>query len=619
MRWRWGPGPVFVYECVIASRRWQTYAVRTLAAALPGVALALVWWAKLGDRPLTISRLAAVGESFFIALVSIQLTLVLLAAPAYTAGAICRDKMRGTLLHLLVTDLSNAEVVLGKLAARLLPVLGLILAATPVLFGAVLLGGIPPGAALGAFAILLGTAVLGSALALTLSVWLRKTHEVLLLVYLPLIALLLVIPTWNALPSSWTQGPPPEWALLINPYWMAFLPYLRPGASWLDAQAAYLGTALVLSAALIGAAVWRVRAVAVRQRGRQQRKKPRGLRLWPWLLWRLPGPSLNGNPVLWREWHRRRLSFWSGLAWTLYGGLAFLFTLLALGEWLISPRLHRGILEMVNGFQVSIGLLLLSITSVTSLAEERDRGSLDVLLTTPLSALQILQGKWWGAYRTVFLLVLMPGLIAFSLANPSTHFAAQVRVLVLGGLILAVMASFGLALSALMARRGRALAVAAALFVLIYLGIVFGAATFSADHSRSMICALMLVALILVYGAAVTSLGLALATWVARTGRALALAVTVFLLLTVVPGLLRQFLGYSDVVHGLTSASPFFGMAELTWEIKRPTWRMSSEYGIIFDLYGQSWWLGAYLAAAVLLFSLTWASFNRCLGRTDKR
>ncbi len=71
---------------------------------------------------------------FFNALVGTQLTLVPLAAPALTAGSICPDRKRkGTLTHLLVTDLSAAEIVLGKLAVRLIPVFSMVLCAFPVL------------------------------------------------------------------------------------------------------------------------------------------------------------------------------------------------------------------------------------------------------------------------------------------------------------------------------------------------------------------------------------------------------------------------------------------------------------------------------------------------------
>src|SRR5260370_14269349 len=82
-----GLGPVFVYEWLTTSRRCQFYAARSFLVAILGVGLGLVWNMKLGDQPLTISALAKTGESFFYALVGTQLALVLLAAPAYTAGS----------------------------------------------------------------------------------------------------------------------------------------------------------------------------------------------------------------------------------------------------------------------------------------------------------------------------------------------------------------------------------------------------------------------------------------------------------------------------------------------------------------------------------------------------
>ena len=48
--------------------------------------------------------------------------LILLAAPACTAGSIGLDKARRTLLHMLITDLSDTEIILGKLAAQLLAI-----------------------------------------------------------------------------------------------------------------------------------------------------------------------------------------------------------------------------------------------------------------------------------------------------------------------------------------------------------------------------------------------------------------------------------------------------------------------------------------------------------------
>ena len=117
-----GLGPVFAYEWLTASRRPQGFALRALFVLMLLGALGLVWVGRTDVRErVTYKALAEVGQQFFLAVIGTQITLVLLAAPAATAGAICLDRARGTLAHLMVTDLSDGEIVLGKLAARLVP------------------------------------------------------------------------------------------------------------------------------------------------------------------------------------------------------------------------------------------------------------------------------------------------------------------------------------------------------------------------------------------------------------------------------------------------------------------------------------------------------------------
>jgi hypothetical protein len=99
---RLGLGPVFAYEWLTMTRRWQVYAVRSLfvGALLAGVGV--VWWGEIAGRTLsTTSAQAEAGQSIFAAVVGTQLALVLLVAPAATAGAVCLDKARGALTHLL--------------------------------------------------------------------------------------------------------------------------------------------------------------------------------------------------------------------------------------------------------------------------------------------------------------------------------------------------------------------------------------------------------------------------------------------------------------------------------------------------------------------------------------
>ena len=126
----------------------------------------------------------------------IQVSLVMLVAPAATAGTICMDRARGTLTHMLMTDLSDVEIVLGKLGARLAPILAIIVCSVPVAALTALLGGIDFGAIAGLFVISVSLAVLACTLAITISIWATKTHEVLMAVYMIEGLWLLALPLW---------------------------------------------------------------------------------------------------------------------------------------------------------------------------------------------------------------------------------------------------------------------------------------------------------------------------------------------------------------------------------------------------------------------------------------
>ena len=185
---RFGPGPVFIHESIAATRRWQLYALRSLFVlglllALSAVLCTVVDADRASLESYSIQVLATLGEAFYYAIATVQLVLVLLVAPAATAGAICVDRTRGTLTHMLVTDLTDSEIVLGKLAARLLPVFALVGATVPVLALAGLLGGIIIEAIATLTLITFALAVLGCALALAFSVRATKVHEVLMAVY----------------------------------------------------------------------------------------------------------------------------------------------------------------------------------------------------------------------------------------------------------------------------------------------------------------------------------------------------------------------------------------------------------------------------------------------------
>ena len=73
---------------------WQVYAMRPGFVSSLLAALVFVWLSDrshyiVGSSP--IRGMARLGEAFFLGVVGTQLTLVLMVAPAATAGAICLD------------------------------------------------------------------------------------------------------------------------------------------------------------------------------------------------------------------------------------------------------------------------------------------------------------------------------------------------------------------------------------------------------------------------------------------------------------------------------------------------------------------------------------------------
>ncbi len=182
-----GTGPVFAYERLTASRRWQNYGLRAFGVAALLVAMGTIASSRdaffEGSSVNTLEDYAQLGQAYVYAIIMVELVLVMLVAPAATAGAICLDRSRGTLEHMLATDLSDVEIVLDKLAARLMPVFGLIAASMPVLALSTLLGGVDLLALAGGFLVVVSVAVFGCSLALALSVWARKPYEVVLAMY----------------------------------------------------------------------------------------------------------------------------------------------------------------------------------------------------------------------------------------------------------------------------------------------------------------------------------------------------------------------------------------------------------------------------------------------------
>jgi len=508
---RVGPGPVFIFESLIFARRRQAFAGRFLFVLAMLAGLWISWWNNvdtpgpgqpLGSRPDTMHALARAGGSFFFALAGIQLSMVLLVAPAATAGALCQDRAQGILAQIATTDLSDSEIVLGKLFSRLAPILAILAGALPVVSLAALLGGIDGAALVGLFAVSAAVAVLGCALALSISVEVAKTDEVVMAVLAFTTLWLLSLPLWGGLSRAYGLPPPPQWFYATNPFVLVYAPYTWPGRFGLLEVAIFVAAALAISAALLAMTIARLRRfVLPAEPGRRKRKlRLPALRL-PWLragaaairLWRerLPGPSLDGNPVLWREWHRSRPSRMARILWAIYWLGAVVATSIGIHDvFAYGYNLNGGfMIHTALVLQSVLGLMLLSVQAPTALGEERVRGSLDVLMAAPISTRAIVWGKWMGTYRVALGMAVLPGLAAAVIAASSPDVPPRFTALA---------------------------------------GVPIG----PVGPADRVLAPVLVVAELLSWGAVFTSLGLLLAIWTPRIGRAIGISLAVFLLLS---------------------------------------------------------------------------------------
>ncbi len=546
----WSLGPVFAADCLTSSRRWQVYAGRAMLVGSVLVVIALVWLNRYSGRQfLSFQEHAYAGATLIRSIMGLELTLALAIVPAVTAGAICQDKMRGGLTLMMVTDLSDAEIVLGRLASRLVTVLGVIACGLPVLAILTSLGGVDPMEMLTGTLIIVGVAVLAVCLSLTFSVWASRPHEALMATYATFGIWLLALLAWITTTRAFGRAP----ALLhfSNPFWLLGAAESEPLAASPSVRLCFLAGTLLISTVLTTTSIWQIRAVTLRQASRPVHySASRADRSGRWFYrFGLPEASKEDSPVLWRELYRREPSSWGRAIWINYGTLSVLFTVVAI-------FVNRDIGPGVSAFIVSFGLLMVSVHAATVLAEERSHGSLDVLLTTPLSTRSIVLGKWWGAYRPVPRLAVLPGLIAFGAAAAHSYLLAAV------------------------------------------------------------VYSVLTTALVLAYGAFFTSLGLAIATWQPRLGRAVGLSVAAYLFVTIIyPALVLSMSAFrpgpDDVLF--LWVSPFFGMfipmGWLSW-FHRPSW--------VGGAVAMFFWVTITAYAASAIRRATIRSFDRLLGRVSE-
>ena len=434
-------GPVFNREAVIAPRRIKIYIARSVYVSAMLVLMCTAWLVLTGTQVVRdTGDLARFGTALFQILAPLQLALAAFFSALLAASEVAHEKDRRTLVLLLLTRLSNCELVLGKLMASLLGVLVMLVAAAPVFFLIALFGGVSYGQIGRAMAVTLGTALVCGSLGSLLALWREKTFQA-----LAMTALVLVL--WLAVGEIVASGvwgerfgnlPARALAAGFSP-WQAILEAVRPHAPRVPSLGfpaspvdLYLATAAVAAFLLNGIAVAMVRVWNPSrewERGAQREEQTGSVAGGQWSVASedmptaanpqslIPNPSSPApsstrrvwdNPVIWRE-----IRTWAYGRKILVIRLAYLAISVMVVAGLCGAgadsALHAKTLWIWTLVPLALlSLVLVNAQAVTSLTSERDSRALDLLLVTDLSPKEIVYGKLGGVLYNTKEMVLLP-------------------------------------------------------------------------------------------------------------------------------------------------------------------------------------------------------------------
>jgi ABC-type transport system involved in multi-copper enzyme maturation permease subunit len=472
-------GPVFWYDTIRSARRGRYFLMRWLYAI--GLLLLLLWVQSIWSLQNRFEHnndpnwnefkaLAQLAEQYFFAFAIVQFVAVVLLTPAYVGGAIAEEKERKTLEFLLATDLQNSEIVFGKLAARVGNLALFLLTGLPVLSLMQFFGGIDPGFLLVSFAATALTAASLAGLSILNSTMRRRARDAIVLTYFAVFGyaaltglsvflkfmLIHFGKVYTILPAfsftfaghffdfggidttdlfDWFNVGNPIFGMInvgqafgarVIGYEEVMLDELRKYAIW---------HGLVMAVSLSWA-VLRLRAVALTQGGSAKRVK-RVRRV-------VKRRPVGRRPMLWKEIHvegNPRFG-WAGYAFVMLlvaasfvpVGLMIYFVFFDVngrlqqfrgGAWEEFGREMNVWLRAMNGIVGSLMLLAVAVRGASAVSGERDRDTLNSLLTSPLSTGEIIWAKWWGALSSIRPLLWWLGSIwAVALLSGAVHIVA---------------------------------------------------------------------------------------------------------------------------------------------------------------------------------------------------
>ncbi|MBN2562892.1 MAG: ABC transporter permease subunit [Phycisphaerae bacterium] len=369
----------------------------------------------------------------------IQLGMVCILAPIFTAAAITQEKDAQTYSILLSTPLTNGQIVLGSLLSRFFFVSVLLLAGVPLFCIMMVYGGVTGDKIVMSIALAASTALFTGSLAITISVIKVGTGRTIFSFYLTIAIYLIVVYSL----ASWPGVIPPEaepapsrdlcmsWLAAFHPFlalWVvlgktpapaygATAHYGFPGGYLLAyPQYSYMVMTILASLLLILLSLFFVRRGAkegevtffsrLLRRAKttnstsERTRKPRHVRRNP-IAWReaVTSASAGGGQVL------RYSVFGTGL-------VIGLVLLVYYGQGALTVAQTRLWLYGIVAVELGITLFVATTTAATSMTREKESNTIELVLSTPMTSDTIIRGKIWGLVHSAGPLLLVPYITA---------------------------------------------------------------------------------------------------------------------------------------------------------------------------------------------------------------
>ncbi|MDB6174768.1 MAG: gliding motility-associated transporter permease protein [Chthoniobacteraceae bacterium] len=394
--------PLLAKELTEKAARKRTYGMRVLFAVLLMAAFGITakeYFASSGVGSLSV---LGRGHSIFRGLIVLQLVGIYLFLPAMASGQITIEKERDSLALLFLTRLGPWHILIEKFLSSLVPVFSLLLVAMPMEAIAYAYGGVTKANIVISIYMLMLIALQVAALALVCSAWCRTTAGAFLSTYLlgtfiylfaPLSQSLFVLITHRSIPPAIRRLT--EWAFYVFPPGLGTFGYSEMGMSEVLKSTSPAWGSLVV---LLGLArFFLVRRAFVKGTNPVLAFFRMTDRLMQWLN-RFAGnismgkerDDLPGNyPVAWREMRKN-----------VFARPQYLMRILLMVEvptivfgYLIPHHIRTENLSLSSALLGTLAVLIISVNAANAFVSERVQQTLDLLLTTPMSARQIVEEK----------------------------------------------------------------------------------------------------------------------------------------------------------------------------------------------------------------------------------